>query len=158
VVGLMGKAQATLDPKGRITLPAKYRKLLPEEVVVAKAPNTDFPALAVYAPEDFEHWSESIIQSKGNKADDSDLYDVVAEIYENAEYVRLDQAGRLLIQPDQCQYAQMDKELMISGHRDHLLVFSATVWQDRMQKRSSTARVFSKPPESQSDPVQPASE
>ncbi|MDR2109387.1 MAG: hypothetical protein LBP28_08045 [Coriobacteriales bacterium] len=133
---LRGKAVATLDTKGRISLPAKYRRLLPEEVVVAKSPNTEYPSLVLYTEDGFERWIDGVLESKGGyRANIQSFDDVIEEYYENAESIKLDSAGRLLIPAEQREYARLDKDVVITGVRDHLILRSATIWKDNAERR-----------------------
>jgi MraZ protein len=133
---LMGKAQATLDTKGRISLPAKFRRLLPEEVVVTRSPNQEYPSLVLYTEEGFERWIQQVMESKGGyRANIQSFDDVMEEYYENAEYIKLDGAGRLLIPNEQREYAHLDKEVIITGVNNHLILRSATIWQDNAKRR-----------------------
>jgi MraZ protein len=137
---LLGKALATLDPKGRISLPAKFRRLLPEEVVVTKSPNKDYPSLVLYTPEGFERWIDDVMESKGGyRANVQSLDDVMEEYYENAENIKLDTAGRLLIPTEQRDYAQLDKDVVITGVRDHLIFRSAVIWEDNAARRGQVS-------------------
>ncbi|MDR2672203.1 MAG: hypothetical protein LBC35_02695 [Coriobacteriales bacterium] len=143
--GLKGRAQGTIDSKGRISLPAKYRKLLPEELVLAKSPNAEFPALVLYTEEGFDTWLDSVMESKGGyAANNQALDDITEEYYENSEDVHVDGIGRIAIAAHLREYAGIDKEVVISGAKDHLVLRSAQIWEANRQRRAQ-ASVYDKP-------------
>jgi MraZ protein len=148
---LFGRATATLDAKGRISLPAKYRKLLPEEVVIAKEPAVKdengleirTPALIVYTLDDFNIWLDALVEGKGGvDATDVEQKETIEDIAESAEYVKVDTAGRIPITDELCLFAQIDKEVVFSGARDHLVVRSLANWEINSKQRASNAKAY----------------
>jgi MraZ protein len=127
--GLKGKALATTDVKGRVSLPAKYRKLLPGDLVLTKSPDNAFPALVLYTPDGFEEWMDEVLASKGGyHANDKSHDDIIAKYYEYAEDVKVDGAGRILIPAELRDYAHLEKDVVFTGARDHLIVRSHAIW------------------------------
>jgi len=126
---LMGKSPATIDSKGRVSLPAKYRKHLPEELVVTKSPDVEFPSLVLFSHDGFENWMDEVMAGKGGyQANDKSHARVIGKYYENAEELKVDGVGRILIPLELREYAQIDKDVVFSGVRDHLAVRSIDVW------------------------------
>ena len=128
---LMGKSPATIDSKGRVSLPAKYRKHLPEElVVVTKDPDKEFPALAIYSQDDFDTWMDEVLSGKGGyQANDKNQVLVITKYYGDAEELRVDSAGRILLPADLREYARIDKDVMFTGVRDHLTLRNIDIWK-----------------------------
>jgi MraZ protein len=143
VPGLKGRAQASVDGKGRVSLPAKYRKLLPEELVLAKSPNRDFPALVLYAEEDYDRWLDNVMESKGGyAANNQALDDIMEEYYENSENVKVDGIGRIPLAPHLRAYARIDDDnrgIVISGAKDHLVLRSVAIWEANSARRASAS-------------------
>jgi MraZ protein len=145
VASFMGKAAGTVDIKGRVSLPSKYRKLLPEELVLAKSPNKEFPSLIVYTLEGFNAWLDGVMESKGGyKQTSQELDDINEEYSEDAEIVKIDSIGRINIPQDLREYAGIQKEVVISGARTHLVLRSQEVWEANRQRREKTA-VYEQP-------------
>ena len=137
---LRGRAQVSVDDKGRVSLPAKYRKLLPDELVLAKSPDTEFPALVLYTEEGFEHWIDNVMDSKGGYAANPRELDYINDdYYENSENVHVDGIGRIPIALHLREYAGIDagdKDVVISGARDHLVMRRYDVWEANNQRRA----------------------
>jgi MraZ protein len=130
VAGLKGNAKGTVDIKGRVSLPAKYRKLLPEELVLVKSPDREIPALLLYSESGFEEWIDAVLESKGGyKANDKSMDKVIKEYYINSEDIHVDGIGRIGIPPALREYAGINKEVMICGARDHLELVSVELWE-----------------------------
>ena len=127
---LKGRAVALFDAKGRVSLPAKYRKLLPEDLVVTKSPDGELPSLVLYTPEGFEQWMDEVLEGKGgNRSTNKNLYHIIEKYYQNAENVKVDGVGRILIPVELREYAEIDKEVVFSGARDHLILRSVPTWE-----------------------------
>ncbi|MCL2756845.1 MAG: division/cell wall cluster transcriptional repressor MraZ [Coriobacteriia bacterium] len=143
---LKGKAPATFDAKGRVSLPAKYRRLLPEDLVVAISPDEDFPALVVYTQEGFEKWTDEILVSKGGYRANNKSHDQLIDKYvQDSEDVDVDSVGRILIPSDLRGKAKINKDVMFSGARDHLVIRSIAIWQE-YQKALAMVTVYDENP------------
>jgi MraZ protein len=140
VARFKGKATGSVDVKGRVSLPAKYRKLLPEELVLAKSPNRAFPSLVLYPADGFDEWIDNVMESKGGyKANNQQMDDILEEYYENSEDVRVDGIGRISIPSDLRSYASIGKEVVISGAKDHLVLRSAESWEANSRRRAQAS-------------------
>jgi len=127
---LKGRATALFDAKGRVSLPAKYRKILPEDLVVTKSPDGELPALVLYPSEGFDRWMDEVLKEKGgNRSTNKNLDHIIEKYYQNAEDVKIDSVGRILIPAELREYAEMDKEIIFSGVRDHLIIRSLPLWE-----------------------------
>jgi len=144
--GLKGKKPVTVDDKNRVLLPSTYRKLLPEDVVVAKDPNKEFPGLRIYTSDDFEQWIENVMTGKGGyQATNLSHDEIIDEYYENSEDVTLDSAGRILIPASLREYAGIERDAVIAGHRDHLTIRAAGIQQRYEQVREQRVSVYEQP-------------
>src|SRR4029450_3373992 len=109
-----GRYQHTIDPKGRLSIPAKFRDALaqygdhPGELIVV--PNE--AALAVYPPEEWQRIEDklngqSIFSPEGRHL--SRLY------MSRAKETTVDGAGRVLLPPDTRKRAGRAKRGALSG-------------------------------------------
>ena len=120
---LRGTYEGSVDAKGRLSIPAKYRKLLPEELVIAKHPDKDLPGLVVYPEEDFDSWFDSVLESKGGaKANSSLQSKLLEELYMDSQEASPDGIGRITIQSFLRKYAGIERDVVITGVRDHLVI------------------------------------
>jgi transcriptional regulator MraZ len=107
-----GRYQHTLDPKGRVSVPAKYRDLLAqyEGATLVVVPNGD--ALEVHPLEEWERLEERINEKS---MFDADVRKVGRLYISGAHEVELDGAGRILIPPDVRAQGGLTKDVTLIG-------------------------------------------
>lgn len=138
MAGLKGRYDGSVDAKGRLSIPAKCRKLLPEELVVAKHPNKDIPALVVYSEDGFDAWFDRLLESKGGaKANDALQDELEDEFYQDSQDVSPDGIGRITIPSFLREYATIDRDVIITGARDHLIIRTPEVLEKSRESFAS---------------------
>ena len=128
-----GEYQHTVDSKGRVSLPAKFRKALPEEVVIVP---TMAGALSVFSEEAFEAWVDSLFTNREgeNTYDPMDPTSAMLrkQLNANAENATVDSAGRITISAKKRKSAQIDRDVYIIGDTDHVEIWSAASYEEQM--------------------------
>ena len=130
MAGLVGEFHHKLDAKGRVSLPAGFRKILPENLKVTVAPEGN--CLLVFEPDEFNQWVKGFFGSseKGyNQADDRHR-DLRRILNSRARDIEVDAAGRINISADLRSDVGLDKEVVIIGDTDHLEIWDAKRWSD----------------------------
>lgn len=133
---LVGSFAHTLDSKGRVSLPASFRKEIDgSDLIVVKNP-TD-KALYVFNPEKFEEWLESLFERTGgfNPRNRKDVAIRTRILGESAQIV-LDSAGRVNIPKELREYAQLTKEVTVLGNFDHLEFWDSSLYAESMAQIS----------------------
>ncbi|MBI1733746.1 MAG: division/cell wall cluster transcriptional repressor MraZ [Candidatus Rokubacteria bacterium] len=107
-----GRYQHALDPKGRVSIPAKYRDLLAqyEGATLVLVPNEH--ALEVHPLEEWERL-EARINEKSMF--DAELRKIGRLYISRAKEVELDGAGRILVPPDTRQQGGLGREVTLVG-------------------------------------------
>jgi len=119
--GLSGTTTHPMDAKGRTSLPARHRKVLPDELVIMRAPDETFPCLWILSEEEHKKWAESLFESKGGfQANSKSGNYFKHKLFGSKQYVTVDQAGRMLIPAKLRQFASLDKTIVIVGADDHI--------------------------------------
>ena len=103
---LIGEYQHTIDEKGRIALPAKFRKVLTDGVVVTKSLD---PCLHVYPLEQWRKFAEKISQLPDNQADMGRL------MFSQASHCDIDSQGRILIPSSLLEKAGIKNKAIVVG-------------------------------------------
>ena len=107
-----GRYQHTIDPKGRVSIPSKYRDLLAQYdgSTLVLVPNGH--AVEVHPLEEWER-----IESRFNEKSifDPELRKVGRLYISRAREVELDGAGRILIPPDTRTQGGLGREVMLIG-------------------------------------------
>jgi MraZ protein len=107
-----GRYQHTLDPKGRVSIPSKYRDLLAQYdgSTLVVVPNES--ALEVHPLEEWERIEARI----GEKSMfDADLRKIGRLYISRAREVELDGAGRILIPPESRTQAGLARDVTLMG-------------------------------------------
>ncbi len=120
--GFLGQFDVTIDDKGRVRVPAKYKAQLGEEFIISCA---ESPCLAVYP---MEKWDRLTAQVEQLPEFDEETQEFKRSIYTNATWGEFDSAGRVLIPIKYREYAGLKKELVASGVGDHFEIWDAETW------------------------------
>lgn len=121
-----GSSFHTIDAKGRIIVPTRFRELLgvPENegCMLTQMDNCVFG----YA---FEQWSivEQRILSLAEKSDSMRRFRRI--FVGSAQVCFCDKQGRLLVPPFLRQYAGLEKEIILLGVLDHFEIWSKENWE-----------------------------
>jgi MraZ protein len=124
---LTGSFNRSLDEKLRLAIPKRLRDAMdgPKGGALFFAPGTDV-SLAIYPEEAFGRLAERLAQVSPTR---QDVRAFARLFYAQAQRAELDAQGRVRIPPELAQLAQLDKEIVLLGVRDHLEVWAARRWQ-----------------------------
>jgi MraZ protein len=115
--GFHGKYDYSLDAKGRVNIPAKFRKALApeagEKFIICRAPGG---CLRAY-PQNFWHVYVAELNARPETPESLRhkrlLYDTVSES-------TLDTQGRITLMPNQTAIAGITKEVSLVGHENYI--------------------------------------
>ena len=120
----LGQHLHTLDAKGRIILPARFREQLSFACITSQIdgclavwPGAEFEARAARVGEKFE----------GDLAD----RDTARVFFSGAEMATPDSQGRIAIPAHLRTFAGLDKEVVVTGAFDHVEIWDAAAWEVR---------------------------
>jgi MraZ protein len=106
-----GRYQHTIDPKGRLSVPAKFRDVLAQyEGALIVVPNDN--ALEVHPLEEWERLENRISEQSQF---DPEVRKLGRLYISRAHDVALDGAGRILLPPDSRQQAGLGKDVTLVG-------------------------------------------
>ncbi|MBE9473911.1 MAG: division/cell wall cluster transcriptional repressor MraZ [Chloroflexi bacterium] len=119
----LGRYHHTIDGKGRLTVPARYRDLLTAEG--AYLTQGFDQNINVYPPQIFER-----ISLRVNRLSMTDPSARLLRrlMFSNAELVVLDKTGRILIPQFLRQELNLDSEAVIVGMGDYFEIWSPVQW------------------------------
>jgi MraZ protein len=120
----LGQYFHSLDSKGRLTVPVKYRELLAGGAIITKGFD---PNLLVMPPVVFENLANQV--NEQNYADPNARL-LRRYLFSNGETVEVDKAGRILIPQYLRQKANLDTDVVIVGVGDFFEVWSAENWTE----------------------------
>lgn len=119
----LGEHEHTLDQKGRLTLPAKYRDSFPEGLVLSRGMDG---CVFAYAKAD---WSELASRLAALDTLGRDDRMMKRHFFSGAAEVMPDRQGRVMIPAALASHANLDREVVIAGVFDHLEIWDRAAWR-----------------------------
>ena len=123
---LLGEYSHTIDAKGRLFMPARYREELGATFVIAKYADN---CIAVYSRPVWDKFVEKLLAYPDIKS-----LSTKRVIFSSAQEVEPDQQGRILIGTKLRAFAMLEKEVTIIGMSDHAEIWSTAVYEEYMEK------------------------
>jgi MraZ protein len=128
----LGEYKHTLDGKGRVSLPRRFRDATGSRVVVSKGFEG---SLAVYTADGYSAFLDQLL-SGGEFA--RDMRAVRRHFTAGASEVEIDSAGRVSLTPVLREFAGLTKEVVVAGVGDHIEIWDAAAWAAYERKHAKT--------------------
>ena len=122
----MGEYEHSIDSKGRMFIPAKFRDGLGDNFVIFRWLFDN--CLYVMSNDTFESFSAGLDQMP---LADEDAAMVQRVIYASASYAELDAQKRVLIPLELRKYAKLDKDVVVVGVRNRIEIWDKETWKSR---------------------------
>lgn len=123
----LGEYAHTLDAKGRVTIPARFRDELEGGFVLTRGEDL---CLVAYPLERFQERAAGLAQvPKANR----NVRTYARAIFGSAQLVTLDTMGRVLIPPFLREYASLDGEVAIVGVNDVFELWNPRIFRETME-------------------------
>lgn len=128
----MGEYQHSLDDKGRIIVPAKFREGLDGRCVVTRGLDQ---CLFLYPGAEWERLEEKLKQLPLTKGDARAF---VRFFFSGATDVELDKQGRIMIPANLREYAGLTKDVVAIGVSTRVELWSKDIWEKYMAEAESS--------------------
>ena len=119
----LGRHSHTVDAKGRMAIPAKFREPLGLRAVVTRGID---PCLALYP---MPAWDQLAGQVNALSIADADARAFKRLVFGEAADVDLDAQGRILLPPELRRYAGIEREVVVVGVHGSIEVWSPARWE-----------------------------
>ena len=121
----MGEYSHTIDTKGRLIIPSKFREELGDEFVLTKGLDG---CLSIYPMEQWKIFEKKLeaLPLTNKKARDFKRF-----FLGSATEGELDKQGRVLISSSLRAYADLEKEVVLAGVLDKVEIWSKEAWEAR---------------------------
>lgn len=129
----LGTYEHTLDTKGRMAVPARFRAQMDGGAIISKGMGT---CLSVYS---IARWEERTAELVSGMSGD-ELRDFERRVFPSASEVEFDAQGRMVIPSRLRAYASIQSEVTVVGVRDHFEIWDRATWQayqDRLESGST---------------------
>ncbi|MCP2041936.1 MraZ protein [Neisseria sp. HSC-16F19] len=123
-----GAYELSIDSKGRLAIPAKFRDLLLRHYspfLVATLEKRSH--LWLYPESEWDKVAAQLLNLK--TAGNPKLQSYQNLLLHNADTLELDSAGRVLLPANLRQLVNFDKEVMVVGRRNRLEIWNRAVWR-----------------------------
>ena len=127
----LGEYTPTLDEKGRITLPAKFREQLETAVLTSEVDR----CLALWPPAEFESRARELRELSRH---DASAHDQAAYFFAMAQEVVPDKQGRIAIPAPLREFAGLETgTVVVTGFFDHVQIRATEAWQQKKGRGAS---------------------
>ena len=118
----MGEYNHTIDAKGRLIIPAKFRETLGEEFILTKGLDG---CLSIYPMDEWESFEEKL---KALPLTDKNARAFLRFFVAGATSCELDRQGRILVPSTLREFAGLEKEVVLTGSLTRIEIWSKEKW------------------------------
>ncbi|MCA9873283.1 MAG: division/cell wall cluster transcriptional repressor MraZ [Anaerolineales bacterium] len=120
----LGEFTHTIDSKGRLTIPAKFRGELAAGLVVTRGFDQNLMLFTL------EGWQELADRIAQRPLADEDVRAFRRRVFSGAVDLEPDRQGRILLPPYLREFAGIDGDVVIAGMYNYVELWSAAAWED----------------------------
>jgi transcriptional regulator MraZ len=128
----LGEHQHSLDAKGRVILPARFRDQLEGGAVMAKALDG---CLAVYPVEEFHRVAANLREARARGATERQA---ARTYFAGAVEIAPDKQGRVAVPQHLRTFANLERDVIVAGNFDHIEIWNAEAFGRRDQEGSAS--------------------
>lgn len=118
----MGEYHHTIDEKGRLVIPTKFRLKLGDEFVIARGLER---CLYIYSKKEWDNLVSKLNTLPFTK---KDARDFIRSFFSGATECEFDRQGRTCITSILCTYANLKKDCVLIGANDRIEVWDQDAW------------------------------
>lgn len=130
---LLGEYKHTIDPKGRIAIPAKFRDKLSSGAIITRGLDH---CLFVFGLHEWEGLVQKLISLPIAQTDSRAFSRLMLS---GASDVKFDGQGRILIPDSLREYARLKKQAIVTGMYTRVEIWDEDEWKNYKSKTESAA-------------------
>lgn len=125
VTDLYGEFRFKVDAKGRVAVPAEFRKVLSDDLVVSR--EIEDKCLYVFEPESFNDWIEGLFNDRFGGYSSSDRRQVRMRslLKSRARGTEVDSSGRIMLNPQAREAVGINKDVVLVGNTGYFEIWDA---------------------------------
>ncbi len=137
-----GQYRHSLDEKGRLIMPVKYREQLADGLVMTRA--IDDPCILVYPRSEWPAFEKNLLEKLPVISNET-ARRARRVIFSNAAEETISRQGRISIPPHLRDYAGIEKDVVVAGNGNWLEIWSLENWEkhDRESQEKVTGEALS---------------
>ena len=129
---LIGEFNHTLDNKGRVIVPSRFREELQDRIIITRGLEN---SLFVYS---LEEWGFMEKKLKAMPLAKAEARAFIRIFFSGASDVEIDKQGRILIPQLLREHAALDKEIVFIGVSNRAEIWSRDNWREYSNKLSQS--------------------
>jgi MraZ protein len=132
----LGEYEHTIDDKGRVAIPARFRDELREGLVLTRGFDQCLQA--------FPHstWKALAQRISGLSLGNEEARNLRRLLFSGAAEVETDRQGRILVPQNLREYATLSERVIVAGLHTYFELWSAERWQQVLANLDSSAGAF----------------
>jgi MraZ protein len=130
----LGEYTHSLDSKGRLTIPAKFRAAFAQGLVVTRNPADQ--CLLVFPRDEWDKLAEKV---SALPLTDSRSAQFRRAFFSAAEDLEPDGQGRILLGQRLREHAKIETDVIIAGQNKFLELWTPTLWDEKVLKEINSA-------------------
>lgn len=119
----LGEFRHTIDEKGRLTIPAKFRGLLAAGIVITRGFDRNLMAFSL------EGWETLAERVRALPMSDPTARELRRRVFSGAADLIPDRQGRVLLPSYLREFANIEADVVITGMLDHLEIWNYDAWE-----------------------------
>lgn len=128
----LGEYQHSLDPKGRITIPSKFRESLGDKFIATKGLDN---CIFLYPLNEWQQIEEKLQKLPLTRAD---VRSFVRFFFSGASELEVDKQGRTVLPLNLRDYAHIEKDIVIIGVGSRIEIWSVDSWANYSKEAASS--------------------
>jgi MraZ protein len=126
-----GRYHHTIDPKGRLSIPAKFREELAERGTDTLVLTEGDHCIVAYPMDEWERFEEKLRQQPQFSPE---MRTFVRITVAGAKDCPVDKAGRTLVPPELREFAGLQKDVVIAGALTRFEIWGRERWDDHYHR------------------------
>ncbi len=123
----LGRYSHSLDDKGRVAIPARFRDIFGSDGVITRGIDR---CLSLYP---MSAWTPLAEKVSSLSISDPDARAFRRMVFAEAANVEFDRQGRIRIPPELRQYAGLDSEVLVVGMHTYVEIWSPEAWNTQSE-------------------------
>lgn len=132
----LGEYEHTIDDKGRLAIPARFRHELNEGIIVTRGFD---PCLQVFPR---PTWNTLAQRISGLSLGNEEARNLRRLLFSGASEAEMDRQGRILVPPSIREYAGLNERVVIAGLNTYIEIWSYDRWQNVLSTLDTTASLI----------------
>ena len=132
-----GSAESTLDDKGRVTIPARFREYYQGELVITSSTE---PCLWIMTSSEWERYEQDMRERSSKKLNFAQWGIIENTIINQAQTVELDKAGRIAIPQALRKNASLTRDCMVINSKNRLSIWDSGVFEAYLIENNAIAK------------------